>query len=76
MWPDCVYGRWTKSDDAFYSTAAPVVGLADVIQIGAGTDHVCARTTGGKVLCWGDNDHGQLGDGTTQDRSVPTEVQW
>ena len=43
----------------------------------AGGTHVvfgCAVTTNGSVLCWGDNGYGQLGDGTTTDRTNPVYV--
>ncbi len=35
-----------------------------------------ARKTDGTVLCWGWNQYGQLGDGTTTDRLTPTPVKW
>jgi alpha-tubulin suppressor-like RCC1 family protein len=48
-----------------------------VVEISAGRHHACARTTDGSAWCWGSNDAGQLGDGTSgagTDKSVPTKV--
>lgn len=36
--------------------------------------HVCAITKAGDVKCWGDNQYGELGDGTTQNRPYAVET--
>lgn len=45
---------------------------ADMIAAGAG--HACARLTDQTVHCWGFNERGQLGNGTTTSSSVPVVV--
>ena len=48
--------------------------LTDVVQISAGSNHTCAVLTNGEARCWGSNDSGKLGDGTTQYASRPMVV--
>lgn len=45
-----------------------------LVQVAAGTDHVCGLTAAGQAYCRGVNGSGQLGDGTTVDRSTLVAV--
>ena len=49
---------------------APVVdgGVGRVRSLAVGGRHTCAILDAGAVKCWGDNEHGQLGLGDTQNR--------
>jgi alpha-tubulin suppressor-like RCC1 family protein len=42
--------------------------------IGAGSSHSSAITESGKLYTWGYNFHGELGDGTTANKTVPTLI--
>src|SRR6185503_11733799 len=55
----------TGSFGANNTNAAQVNIGAKVAQVAAGAFFTCARTVGGAVLCWGANENGQLGNGTT-----------
>lgn len=49
--------------------------MSDVLDFQAGTSHACARMYDGALCCWGDNFWGQVGDGTTEARRAPIEIQ-
>ena len=59
----------------FRSTFVNVCSIDDVIQVDGGESHSLALRSDGCVFAWGDNQFGQLGDGTTTDRNAPTKVQ-
>jgi alpha-tubulin suppressor-like RCC1 family protein len=47
---------------------------ANVDAIAAGFAHTCARKHGGVIVCWGNNDNGQLADGALDDAVDPQIV--
>jgi hypothetical protein len=51
-----------------------VSGLRDATTISAADGYTCAVRSTGTVACWGLNQDGQLGDGTTTNSSLPVAV--
>ncbi len=49
-------------------------GPSSWVSIAGGGDHTCAVSGDGRVFCWGANDTGQLGDGSTDPSNTPVEV--
>jgi alpha-tubulin suppressor-like RCC1 family protein len=50
-----------------------MAGITDAESISAGSAHICVRTSGGGVQCWGNNRDGQFGD-NTETNSITTPV--
>ena len=74
-------GQLGDGNTASSSTAQEVKGpggvgvLAGVSRVAVGFSFACALKTDGTVWCWGDNQHGELGNGTTTASPYPVQVQ-
>jgi alpha-tubulin suppressor-like RCC1 family protein len=51
-----------------------VTGRTDGLTSSGDAFHRCATTQTGHAWCWGRNNFGQLGNGTTTDSNVPVPV--
>lgn len=62
-------GGGTRTDSL--GTATRVSGITNAVSIHVGPKRACALLDDGKIMCWGYNEYGVLGDGTTQDKLTP-----
>lgn len=73
-------GDGTATNRSYLQSIADTAKVGGPQQLAVGASHVCAVSgfgatpSAGLLYCWGDNQYGQLGDGTTSDKSVPTLV--
>lgn len=44
------------------------------IAISLGDEHSCMVVDDGRLFCWGNNGYGQLGDGTSTSKNIPTQI--
>ena len=74
-WGDNEFGQLGDGTLDFHPTPHDVTGLTSgVARISAGYFHVSALMTTGAAECWGYNQNGEVGDGTTTDRWTPVGV--
>ncbi len=50
------------------------IGTNTWLSISAGASHCLAIRSDGTLWAWGFNNHGQLGDGSTNDSAVPIQI--
>lgn len=58
------------------SVLLEVIGADPIVwaSLTVGNYHTCGLSVDGVAYCWGQNDNGELGDGTTVARATPTRV--
>jgi alpha-tubulin suppressor-like RCC1 family protein len=74
-WGDNARGQMGDGTTTSSSLPVGVSGLGSgVVGVVGGFEHTCARMGTGGLKCWGANDSGQLGDGSTSDASTAVDV--
>ncbi len=75
-WGQNLSGELGDGTTASSSTPVAVSGGLSFasVSVSNGGSHTCGLTMSGAAYCWGKNDLGQLGDGSTTERHVPVAV--
>ncbi len=74
-WGDNRFGQLGDGTSEDHASPTVVSGLpGSAIAVTAGAVHSCALLSDRTAYCWGQNLHGQLGDGTVENRSEPVAV--
>jgi alpha-tubulin suppressor-like RCC1 family protein len=74
-WGNNFGGQLGGGDKEYADGIVQVEGLAErAVDVAAGWRHTCASLESGVVQCWGENDLGQLGDGSGQNSLTPVTV--
>jgi len=68
--------RFTTTTNEPILVAGGALTGKTVTQVATGGTITCSVLSDNSISCWGSNDFGQLGDGTTQDRLRPVAVVW
>ncbi|MGB0628952.1 MAG: hypothetical protein ACPGN8_06730, partial [Candidatus Thalassarchaeaceae archaeon] len=75
-WGEYNYGQ--IGDGSGGSAVSPVqtswLGNGSAVALIAGRSHTCAILDDDSVSCWGRGDYGQIGDGASEHRSMPTPI--
>lgn len=72
--PSSLQAQASALPDNAQSLPQELVPLDGIVKVAAGNEHTCALTAKGGVKCWGNNDSGQLGDGSIINRMLPVDV--
>jgi alpha-tubulin suppressor-like RCC1 family protein/ankyrin repeat protein len=78
-WGENVFGQLGNGTTANTNHATSVVDangslVTDIAKVMVGQYHSLALTTSGRLLSWGKNSSGELGDGTRADKIAPVNV--
>jgi alpha-tubulin suppressor-like RCC1 family protein len=75
-WGDDLFGNLGagSGDGILYKPTQTLNPGSGITQLAAGYDYVLGLRSDGTVVAWGNNTHGQLGDGTTTTSVPPVQV--